>query len=235
LRQTQGRGSLPGHEPEFESKLTLCNTLLGKEMSSLPPVAQPPVYRRSWFFWLLALGMIAVVGLILGKEWLVVLGVLSLASWGAATWLGRRFGWGPVRAAIFAAGGVLVLAQLVPFGRSHSNPPITAEPAWDSAETRALAVRACFDCHSNETRWPWYTNVAPVSWVTTRHVDEGRSKLNYSEFDRRQEEASESAETVREGEMPLFDYTVAHPEARLSDTEIDALVAGLLATFGGDR
>ena len=53
--------------------------------------------------------------------------------------------------------------QLVPYGRTHTNPPVTAEPAWDSPQTRALAVRACFDCHSNETVWPWYTSIAPIS------------------------------------------------------------------------
>ncbi len=203
-------------------------------MSILRPMARPDITRRPWLFWLLALGAVAVAGLILGKEWLAVLGSLTLASWGVATLFRRRFGWGGLRSAVIAVAGVVLLAQLVPYGRSHDNPPITAEPAWDSAETRALAASACFDCHSNETEWPWYTNVAPVSWVITRHVDEGRSKLNYSEFDRRQEEASESAETVRNGEMPLFDYTLVHPSARLNEAEIDALAAGLVATFGDD-
>ena len=62
--------------------------------------------------------------------------------------------------------GVLCLGlviQLLPYGRDHTNPPVVAEPLWDSPQTRALAKRACFDCHSNETIWPWYTNVAPVS------------------------------------------------------------------------
>ena len=57
---------------------------------------------------------------------------------------------------------VLVAIQLVPYGRDHRNPPVTQEPRWDRPETRALAMRACFDCHSNETVWPWYTYVAPV-------------------------------------------------------------------------
>jgi hypothetical protein len=59
--------------------------------------------------------------------------------------------------------GGFLLIQLVPYGRAHANPPVVKEPAWDSPTTRALAKRACFDCHSNETVWPWYTNVAPVS------------------------------------------------------------------------
>ena len=74
--------------------------------------------------------------------------------------------------------GVLVsmfaLLQLVPYGRAHSNPPITVEPQWDSPRTRELAVRACFDCHSNETRWPGYAHVAPLSWVMQWDVDTAR-------------------------------------------------------------
>ena len=69
--------------------------------------------------------------------------------------------------------GVIVFAaiQLVPFGHDHTNPPVVAEPAWDSPETRAFAVTACFDCHSNQTVWPWYSNIAPVSWLVQRDVD----------------------------------------------------------------
>ncbi len=94
-----------------------------------------------------------------------------------------------LRAMLLGGAGCLVLAaagfgllQLVPYGRNHTNPPVAAEPAWASAQTRALAVRACFDCHSNETTWPWYSNVAPVSWLIQRDVDEGRRRLNFSEW-----------------------------------------------------
>jgi hypothetical protein len=134
--------------------------------------------------------------------------------------------------------GLVVLAviaagiQFVPYGRDHTNPPVTAEPAWDSPETRRLAVVACFDCHSNETVWPWYTNIAPMSWLVQNDVDEGRAVVNYSEWDRPQEETGESAEVVQEGEMPPRIYTVIHPAARLDRTEIDRLVAGLTATLG---
>jgi len=63
--------------------------------------------------------------------------------------------------------GILVLIQLIPYGHAHSNPPVTQEPAWDSPETRALAESSCFDCHSNETTWYWYTYVAPFSWSSS--------------------------------------------------------------------
>jgi hypothetical protein len=59
------------------------------------------------------------------------------------------------------------------YGRDHSNPPVRIEPRWDRARTRELAVRACFDCHSNQTRWPWYSHVAPISWLVQHDVEEG--------------------------------------------------------------
>ena len=128
---------------------------------------------------------------------------------------------------------LFVAAQLVPYGRDHDNPPVVAEPAWDTPTTRELARRACFDCHSNETSWPWYSNIAPLSWLIQRDVDEGRDELNWSEWGP-DEDGDEGAETVLEGSMPPDAYSLLHPEARLTDQEIDALVAGLVATFGSD-
>lgn len=123
--------------------------------------------------------------------------------------------------------GLFILIQLVPYGRAHTNPPVQKEPAWDSPETRALAVRACYDCHSNETHWPWYSNIAPLSWLVQDHVDEGREHLNFSEWDRPQKHAEEAAEEVEEGEMPLFGYVLLHSSAKLTDTEREALIQGL--------
>jgi len=128
--------------------------------------------------------------------------------------------------------GLLLLIQVVPYGRDHSNPPVIQEPSWDSPRTRELAVRACFDCHSNETRWPWYAHVAPVSWLLQWDVDEGRRIVNFSEWHRTYEEASESAETVIEGEMPPWYYLPLHPSAKLSSEEKQELIRGLTATFG---
>lgn len=131
-----------------------------------------------------------------------------------------------------AAVALLLAIQLVPYGRNHSNPPMRAEPAWDSAQTRALAVQACFACHSNQVEWPWYSHVAPFSWLTQRDVDEGRAALNFSEWDRPQAEAGDAAEAVQEGEMPPWLYRLVHPDARLSAAETQALVQGLVATLG---
>jgi mono/diheme cytochrome c family protein len=122
--------------------------------------------------------------------------------------------------------------QLLPVGAPRDNPPVVAEPAWDSPRTRELFFRACADCHSNQTRWPWYARVAPASWLVAHDVAEGRRLLNVSEWQRPQEHAHESAEEVREGEMPLRLYVAAHPAARLDEAERRELIAGLEATFG---
>ncbi|MGD8856282.1 MAG: heme-binding domain-containing protein [Chloroflexota bacterium] len=129
--------------------------------------------------------------------------------------------------------GGLALIQLVPYGRDHSNPPVTSEPKWDTPQTKELAQRACFDCHSNETVWPWYSNVAPVSWLVQNDADEGRRVLNFSTWDNggRGREAGEAIEAVQEGFMPPPQYLVTHPKARLTTAEKQALVQGLRATI----
>lgn len=130
--------------------------------------------------------------------------------------------------------GGFLLIQLVPYGRNHTNPPVIQEPAWDSPQTRALFMRACADCHSNNTVWPWYSNIAPLSWLVYRDTMEGRQKFNVSEWNRPQE-GEEAAETVIKGEMPPLIYLPTHPEARLSAAEKEQLIRGLQATFGGER
>lgn len=141
--------------------------------------------------------------------------------------IGTIIRWSAIGAAV-----LIVLIQLVPYGRAHTNPPVVAEPPWDSPRTRDLAVRACFACHSNETVWPWYSNIAPISWRLQEHVDTGRRKVNFSEWNRPQSEASNSAETVIKGSMPTWDYALIHPPARLTPTERADLIRGLTATFG---
>lgn len=133
---------------------------------------------------------------------------------------------------ILVAGGVL--AQFVPYGRNRANPPVAAEPSWDSARTRELFFTACRDCHSHETHWPWYSSIAPVSWLVYYDVEEGRSHFNVSRWGQGKQDADEAAGKLREGEMPLWYYLPTHPEARLSDAEKQELVRGLVATFGDD-
>jgi mono/diheme cytochrome c family protein len=129
---------------------------------------------------------------------------------------------------------LFALIQLVPYGRNHANPAVAREPSWNSPETRALAVEACYDCHSNETKWPWYSHVAPVSWRLQFDVDEGRRHLNFSRFDQQQRHADEAAREVRRNKMPPQDYLWGHPEAKLDSAEKRVLIQGLVATFGDD-
>ncbi|TLN04033.1 cytochrome C [bacterium] len=124
-----------------------------------------------------------------------------------------------------------LLIQLIPYGRSHNNPAVISEPQWQDATTKDLVTRACYDCHSNESVWPWYSNVAPVSWLIQHDVDEGRQKLNFSEWGTRKMEVDEIIEVVREGEMPPLQFTIIHADARLSDTEKEQLISGLTASL----
>jgi mono/diheme cytochrome c family protein len=127
---------------------------------------------------------------------------------------------------------VFAAIQVLPYGRDHDNPRSVSEPAWNEPETRALAQGACFDCHSNLTAWPWYTQVAPVSWLTARDVTDGRAKLNFSEWQRPQEvNLQEVLEVIRSDAMPPWYYGLTHREARLSDAERDALQRGLVETW----
>ncbi len=126
-----------------------------------------------------------------------------------------------------------LLIQLVPY--RVSNPPVRQEPKWDSARTRQLAVASCYDCHSNQVHVPWYGRVAPVSWLVTNHVQDGRAALNFSEWgSSRGEGAGDAAETVREGSMPPSYYTIfgLHSSAKLTKAERDELARGLIASLG---
>ena len=126
--------------------------------------------------------------------------------------------------------------QFIPYGKDHTNPPVVAEPEWDSPQTREIFMRACGDCHSNKTKWPWYSNIAPISWSVYHHVVEGREHFNISMWGhQKKNEGKDAAEEVEEGEMPLKSYLLAHPEARLSDAEKKALIQGLEATFGKEK
>jgi hypothetical protein len=115
----------------------------------------------------------------------------------------------------------LLLAQLVPIDRS--NPPVTAEVPAPPA-VRAILERSCYDCHSNQSRWPWYGYVAPLSWVMAYDIHEARDHVNFSTWDaytekKRVDMLEEVWEEVDEGEMPFFVYLPLHPEAELSEAD----------------
>jgi mono/diheme cytochrome c family protein len=136
--------------------------------------------------------------------------------------LSRWIRWG-----VLGVLAVFVLIQFVPYGRDHANPSVTQAAAFAPGPGLELARGACFDCHSNETEWPWYTNIAPSSWLVQRDVDEGRASLNFSEWDRPQGEPDEMIEVIRDGDMPPTSYTLIHPEARLSDADRATLLAAM--------
>jgi hypothetical protein len=128
---------------------------------------------------------------------------------------------------------VFVALQLVP--KRVSNPAVRAEPPWDKPATRQLAASACFNCHSNRSHLAWFEHIAPLSWWIAGHVDEGRGKLNFSEYDpNRHGSGGRIAREVQNGSMPPGYYTWfwQHGEAKLSSADKDALIKGLTATFG---
>ena len=136
---------------------------------------------------------------------------------------------------VIAAIIILAAMQVVPYGRDHSNPPILQGPRWDNPATRELFFRTCKNCHSNETQWPWYSNIAPVSWLVQSDVDKGRSRFNISEWGEAVNKGDEAAELISKGEMPPWFYLPLHPEAQLFESEREQLIRGLTATFRDEK
>lgn len=137
-----------------------------------------------------------------------------------------------LRYAAIAIVVILVLIQFIPIDRT--NPPVTQEVQWDSPDTQALAQRACFDCHSNETVWPWYGYIAPSSLLLANHIEEGRQHLNFSEWDQPNEDIDHIVRQIEEGDMPLPGYVLMHGTANLSEAEQQTLITGLQATLAQD-
>jgi hypothetical protein len=112
---------------------------------------------------------------------------------------------------------------------SRENPPVDPGQQIGAhvevpADVAAMLEASCYDCHSHQTRWPWYSNVAPVSWLVAHHADEGREYVNFDTWgantaDEQREALEEISEVVESGEMPLGTYLPLHPEARLTDAQ----------------
>jgi hypothetical protein len=129
---------------------------------------------------------------------------------------------------VVVAGIVLFgLLQLVPLGRDHTNPPVVQAVNWDSPQTEALVRRACMNCHSNETAWPWYSNIAPASWMVARDVAAARDHMNFSDWGERGRRVDELVRQIERGSMPPARYLALHPEARLNAEERAQLIEGL--------
>lgn len=132
--------------------------------------------------------------------------------------------------------GVLVLLIAIQFIQiEKDNPEKKANLSWNSERSRTLAQRACYDCHSNETRWPNYACYAPMSWFIANDVHEGRETLNFSEWayprDKEAERAIKMIEEIFDGDMPPATYLWMHAEARLNEGEKLELVKGIEKTF----
>jgi len=131
-----------------------------------------------------------------------------------------------LRYALIGIAVLLLVAQFVPVDRS--NPPVAA--AVDAPEdVMATLRRSCWDCHSNETDWPWYAYVAPVSWRVSEHVHEGREHVNFTDWadydtEDLDEIYEEIADEVRKEGMPLKDYLLAHRNAVLTNADRERLV-----------
>jgi hypothetical protein len=119
------------------------------------------------------------------------------------------------------------LLQLVPLGRDHTNPPVVEAVSWDSPQTEALVGRACMNCHSNQTEWPWYSNIAPASWMVAMDVAEARDHMNFSDWGERGRAVRDLVREIERGNMPPARYLALHPEARLTVDERSQLIAGL--------
>ena len=131
-------------------------------------------------------------------------------------------GWA-VRVVLLAV-ALLAVAQFIPVTRT--NPPVDAAQTLSATlpippNVASILDRSCQDCHSNQTVWPWYSQVAPVSWFLANHVNEGRGEMNLSEWGRyavrrKDRKLKEICEQVTSGKMPIRTYTFLHPEAKLS-------------------
>jgi hypothetical protein len=144
-----------------------------------------------------------------------------------------------------ALGWLVVLLAIQMIRPARTNPPtdparmLTAHlPVTSGAN--AVLTRACRDCHSNETTWPWYSNVAPFSWLVIDHVRSGRRHFNYSEWgtyksEKRRKLLHDICEEVRDGSMPIGSYTLVHRDARLSDADVQAICSWTESVGGSGK
>jgi mono/diheme cytochrome c family protein len=130
-----------------------------------------------------------------------------------------------------AAVVLFLLIQLIPFGHNHTNPPMVSEPNWSSPEARALVKQHCFQCHSNETEWPWYSNIAPGSWLISMDVIAGRGEFNFSDWNNNPGELDEMVGAINEGEMPPIQYWLFHPSSKMNDQQKQELINALQSSM----
>ena len=125
---------------------------------------------------------------------------------------------------------IFLLVQFVPIDRN--NPPTISEPKWSSPEARTLVMDSCGQCHSNNTEWPWYSYIAPASWLINFDVVRGRGEFNFSDWNNNPGYIGDLVEAINEGEMPPIQYTLFHPGSTLDAQEKQALVDALTSSLG---
>jgi heme-binding protein len=133
---------------------------------------------------------------------------------------------------LYSLGAILIVMQF--FRIDKTNPPV--DPTLDMMnavqapnEIKQIIKTSCYDCHSNESTYPWYTNVAPVSWWVKGHINEAREEMNFSEWGsftlkRKDHKLEELVEEIDEKEMPLTSYLILHGEAKLSSEQRSQLI-----------
>ena len=144
---------------------------------------------------------------------------------------------------LLAIVAILVIIQFIRIDKT--NPEVVLENDFitvtNPPENIASIIKtSCYDCHSNETKYPWYTNVSPIAWWIKDHIDEGRDELNFSEWanykeKRKKHKLEECIELVEENEMPLESYLITHGNAKLTDTQKTELLNWLKAEFKGEK
>ena len=129
---------------------------------------------------------------------------------------------------------VLFIINSIPV--NMSNPPITSDIKTPD-NVKKILRESCYDCHSNETTWYWYTEYAPISWLIAHDVNEGREYLNFSTWDKystkeKKELMHESIETIQEGEMPMKIYELMHPNSKINKDELNTLTSWIKYKYG---
>ena len=147
---------------------------------------------------------------------------------------GTRTFWLTRKTALYAGSGLVLLLgsiQFIPYGQDHTQAPEPNPFRWHSPEAQALAKAACYDCHSNQTKWWWAVKVAPFSWLAQSDISEAKSRVDFSAWDGRLN--ASGLQRALNHDMPPWQYTLAHPEARLSASQKQELVQGFRASLGG--
>ena len=139
--------------------------------------------------------------------------------------------WKALRWLLLIAAGLFAIAQFI--RPAKTNPALEQSLAIEAyvqvdPKVAAILERSCVDCHSNKTRWPWYSHVAPVSWFVTDHVNHGRSHLNFSEWgtydrERQRQLLKQICGEVKSGAMPLSSYTPLHPGSKLTTEDVKTI------------